>query len=139
MQEKIVPGKNRGNTSGQTYDNHHKTNLEKFVQRSQKGIFPVTKIAAYIGAAMLALLVIIPLIDITMRRLLNKPLAGSYELSEFALGLMVFFTLAYCAVKGIHIVVDVATARLPEKQYPEAFERDYDPACGLRYSAWIEQ
>ena len=26
-----------------------------------------------------------------------------------------------------------------KKQYPEAFERDYDPACGLRYSAWIEQ
>ena len=24
------------------------------------------------------------------------------------------------------------------RQYPEAFEKDYDPASGLRFDAWIE-
>jgi trimethylamine-N-oxide reductase (cytochrome c) len=24
------------------------------------------------------------------------------------------------------------------KQYPEAFEREYDPASGLRFNAWVE-
>jgi hypothetical protein len=24
------------------------------------------------------------------------------------------------------------------KQYPEAFEKDYDPACGLVFNAWVE-
>jgi hypothetical protein len=24
------------------------------------------------------------------------------------------------------------------KQYPEAFQREYDPASGLRFDAWIE-
>jgi len=23
-------------------------------------------------------------------------------------------------------------------QYPEAFEREYDPASGLRFNAWVE-
>jgi trimethylamine-N-oxide reductase (cytochrome c) len=25
------------------------------------------------------------------------------------------------------------------KQYPEAFNRDYDPAYGLKFSAWVEE
>jgi len=25
-----------------------------------------------------------------------------------------------------------------KKQYPEAFEREYDPASGLRFNAWVE-
>ena len=23
-------------------------------------------------------------------------------------------------------------------KYPEAFAREYDPACGLRFNAWVE-
>ena len=26
-----------------------------------------------------------------------------------------------------------------KNQYPEAFEREYDPASGLRFNAWIEE
>jgi hypothetical protein len=25
-----------------------------------------------------------------------------------------------------------------EKQYPGAFQREYDPASGLRFNAWVE-
>ena len=25
-----------------------------------------------------------------------------------------------------------------ERQYPEAFEKEYDPGCGLRFNAWVE-
>jgi len=25
-----------------------------------------------------------------------------------------------------------------KKQYPEAFEREYDPASGLHFNAWVE-
>jgi trimethylamine-N-oxide reductase (cytochrome c) len=25
-----------------------------------------------------------------------------------------------------------------KKQYPDAFEREYDPASGLRFNAWVE-
>jgi trimethylamine-N-oxide reductase (cytochrome c) len=26
-----------------------------------------------------------------------------------------------------------------KQQYPEAFEREYDPASGLRFDAWVEK
>ena len=50
-----------------------------------------------------------------MRRLWDVPLPGAYELSEFAMGMMVFTTLAYCAVKGLHITVDVVASRFPAR------------------------
>ena len=37
-------------------------------------------------------------------------------------------------------VEKVTTAQIEEwrKQYPEAFEREYDPDSGLRFNAWVE-
>ena len=37
-------------------------------------------------------------------------------------------------------VEKVTLAQMEEwkKQYPEAFEREYDPASGLRFNAWVE-
>ena len=37
-------------------------------------------------------------------------------------------------------VEKVTPAQMEEwkKQYPEAFEREYDPAAGLRFNAWVE-
>ncbi len=89
--------------------------LEKMTNGLKKGMFSTSHGAALVGVAVLAILVIIPIIDIIMRRVLNSPLPGAYELSEFALGLMVFTTLAYCGMRGMHIVVDIATSRLPKR------------------------
>jgi TRAP-type C4-dicarboxylate transport system permease small subunit len=41
------------------------------------------------------------------RFLLNKPINGSLELTEFAMGLMVAFALGYCALRKGHIRVDL--------------------------------
>jgi hypothetical protein len=37
-------------------------------------------------------------------------------------------------------VKKVTSAQMDEwrSQYPEAFNRDYDPASGLRFNAWVE-
>jgi len=40
------------------------------------------------------------------------------------------------------VEVEKVTAEQMEewrRQYPEAFERDYDPASGLRFDAWVEE
>ncbi len=46
------------------------------------------------------------------------------------------------ATSGYLVEVEKVTmAQMEEwkKQYPEAFEREYDPASGLRFNAWIEE
>ena len=45
------------------------------------------------------------------------------------------------ATSGYLVEVEkVSMAQMEEwrKQYPEAFEREYDPASGLRFNAWVE-
>jgi trimethylamine-N-oxide reductase (cytochrome c) len=45
------------------------------------------------------------------------------------------------ATSGYLVEVERVTAAQMEdwrKQYPEAFSRDYDPACGLCFNAWVE-
>ena len=38
-------------------------------------------------------------------------------------------------------VAKVETSEMEEwkKKYPQAFERDYDPAAGLVFSSWVEE
>jgi len=45
------------------------------------------------------------------------------------------------ATSGFLVEVEKVTLRqMGEwmKQYPEAFEREYDPGSGLRFNAWVE-
>ena len=45
------------------------------------------------------------------------------------------------ATSGYLVEVEKVTmAEMEEwkKQYPEAFNREYDPASGLRFNAWVE-
>ena len=46
------------------------------------------------------------------------------------------------ATSGYLVQVEkVSMAEMEEwkNQYPEAFEREYDPASGLRFNAWVEE
>ncbi len=46
------------------------------------------------------------------------------------------------ATSGYLVEVErVTMAQMEEwmKQYPEAFEKEYDPASGLRFNAWVEE
>ena len=61
------------------------------------------------------LLVVLTVADVILRRFFDAPIAGTFELSKLMLGIIVFFTLAYCAVHGGHIVVDVIVSRFPRR------------------------
>jgi TRAP-type C4-dicarboxylate transport system permease small subunit len=81
----------------------------------QKGIFSASHIGATIATGLLVLLVLLTVADVVLRRFFDAPIAGSYELSKLILGIIVFFTLAYCAVHGSHIVVDVVVSKFPRR------------------------
>lgn len=85
------------------------------LNRSQKGIFSASHVGAIVAAGFLVILVLLTVADVFLRRFLNAPVAGSFEISKLILGIIVFFTLAYCAVQGGHIVVDVLVSRFPQR------------------------
>jgi TRAP-type transport system small permease protein len=53
--------------------------------------------------------------DVVMRYFFNKPIIGSFELTEYLMALIVAFTIAYSAANDGLIKVTLLTERLSEK------------------------
>lgn len=45
--------------------------------------------------------------DIVMRRVINQPFLGGFEMTELAMAVIVALGLPYCAVLGSHVAVDL--------------------------------
>ena len=62
-----------------------------------------------------AIVMVLVTVDVLMRRLLDMPIRGSFEISTLLLIIMVFCSVAYVmTIKG-HVVVDVFTNRYPQR------------------------
>ena len=67
------------------------------------------------GLAALALvgMVLLTCIDVVGRYLLNRPLTGAFELSEMAMGALVFASLPLVTLRRQHVTVDLLDSLLP--------------------------
>lgn len=65
----------------------------------------------WLGAATLAVLMLIVVVDVAGRGLFNKPLPWGTELLEVVLAVMIFATYPLLAWRGSHITVDLVTVR----------------------------
>jgi TRAP-type C4-dicarboxylate transport system permease small subunit len=79
----------------------------------------VVKIATILGnrvaPVVLSVLVLVIIADVVLRYFFGRGIPGSYELTEFMFGLIVFFGLGYTQVKRRHINVDFLVSRFPKK------------------------
>jgi len=89
--------------------------LKDSLTNFQKAIFSASRIASYIAMVLLVLLVLLTVADVILRRFFDAPIAGTFELTTLTLGTIVFFSLAYCAVHGSHVAVDIFVLRLSKR------------------------
>lgn len=73
----------------------------------EKGVYPLATVINRIGAGLILLFVGIIAADVCMRYLLNYPIPGTVELTEFVLPLVVFLSVAYAAVEQRHVGIDL--------------------------------
>ncbi|MGD9241385.1 MAG: TRAP transporter small permease [Desulfobacterales bacterium] len=89
--------------------------LGRFGLFLEKAVFPVSRFLLFIGQFALVMMVILTVVDVCLRYIFNRPILGSYELTEFMMAVLVFSTIGYTmAVKG-HVVVDLVFAKLPQR------------------------
>lgn len=62
---------------------------------------------ALAAGGVLLLLMFGTVADVILRYVFNAPFRGSLEMTEFAMALIVFLSIAYCGWVGAHIEVDV--------------------------------
>ena len=82
--------------------------LESVIYPFSRGISVLSMIAAVVMMFLVS-------VDVFMRRALNAPILGSYEIGKILLVMVVFFGVAYVmSVKG-HVVVDTLTRLYPKR------------------------
>jgi TRAP-type C4-dicarboxylate transport system permease small subunit len=75
----------------------------------------VTRWLAGIAALLLALIAVMTFCDVGARYFLNAPFTFTVEVTELAMGLIVYLGVGLTTHTGGHIVVDVVTLRLSER------------------------
>ena len=89
--------------------------LSRFGLFLEKAVFPVSRFLLYIGQFTLILMVMLTVADVFLRYVLNRPILGSYELTEFMMAVLVFSTIGYTMVVKGHVVVDLVFTKLPQR------------------------
>jgi TRAP-type C4-dicarboxylate transport system permease small subunit len=71
----------------------------------------VTRIIGWVTHLVLGSMILITCADIAGRYIFNKPISGSYEITEICMGVFGGFALFYTTTKLGHIVVDVLVVK----------------------------
>ena len=78
----------------------------------KKGIRRVNYVVCAIGMAMIIPLMLLTFADVMLRSFFNKPIPGTFEISQYILAVFILLGAAYTQqVKG-HVGVDFVTSRL---------------------------
>ncbi len=91
------------------------TVLQAIIDKCYKVIKPVSTVSNSIGMVILAVMMVLTAVDVTLRKTLNAPIVGSYELIQFMMAITVAFGLAYCGIERGHVTVDLVENRLSKR------------------------
>ena len=87
-----------------------KTHFNRFEKQVDKGL----RVLAYIGGFAIMVMMFVNVADISMRYFFNRPLGSNVDITQMAMVVTVFSTLAYCGWTGGHVAVDILTELLPK-------------------------
>jgi TRAP-type transport system small permease protein len=94
--------------------------MDRVVAWVERFVFPPIKIVHKFGYWVLFLLMFLTVGDIIGRYLSGtipgfSPIPGTFELTEFALVVVVFSAIGYTQVRGEHISINVLTSHFPQR------------------------
>ena len=75
----------------------------------------ITQVLMAISAAVLALLMFLTALDVGLRYVFNRPLAGAFELVEYMMAILIPLSIVYCAYQKEHVSVDLFFGKFSKK------------------------
>ena len=89
--------------------------LAKAARSFETTINQVSLILGICAVIFLAAMMMLTVTDVVMRSIFDKPVTASVEFTEYLMLFVVFFGLAWCALKGGHTKVEVLVRKLPAR------------------------
>ncbi len=85
----------------------------RLVYSVEKIVSRVVKVVGIGAMLLLGVMMLLTVADVTLRYLFAKPIYGGMELTEYLMVCVGTLGLAWCALQGAHIKVDLIVSRLP--------------------------
>jgi TRAP-type transport system small permease protein len=76
---------------------------------------PTNRVFLVIAGFALTGTMVLTFLDVVLRVSLNMPIYGALEMTDFLMGILVAFSLGYCALRKSHIRVDLLLMHLPPR------------------------
>jgi TRAP-type C4-dicarboxylate transport system permease small subunit len=89
--------------------------LNKVIHSLNKIVNPLVRIINIVAAAILVAMMFLTAMDVLLRYLLNRPISGAMEITEYMMVILVSLGLAYCGIVKGHVSVEVLTSRFSAK------------------------
>ena len=84
--------------------------MEKYVAKFYTMIKPVSNVANSVGMVLIAAIMFLTALDVILRKTLNTPIMGAYELTQFMMAAALGLSMAHCGLEKGHVTVDVLIA-----------------------------
>ena len=88
--------------------------LVRVIDYIKKVVSPISEVLVHIAMAVIVLVTLVVVADVSLRRLFNSPIHGSNDLATLGFSIIVFLPLAWCALQNGHIELDLITRKLPK-------------------------
>lgn len=88
--------------------------LRRIENYLNKVVSPISRVFGNISMVLIILVILLVIVDVCLRRFFDSPLRGANELVSLAFSIIVFFSLAWCALNDGHIEVDFVVNKFPK-------------------------
>ena len=82
---------------------------------AEKTVSRIVKAFGMASVVLLAVMMMLTVVDVTLRYLFDSPIIGGMEMTEYIMVCVGTLGLAWCALQGAHIRVDLIVSKLPMK------------------------
>lgn len=86
--------------------------LSKVADAINRVVQPVSRVIHGVGLVVLAAMMFLTFADVTLRYIFNRPISGSFDLTELMMVAVACFGFAYCAIMKGHVNVDLVVSQL---------------------------
>ena len=81
----------------------------------RRGLSPLILVIRNIAGSVIIMMMLLTVADVVGRRFFNRPILGVYEISNFMLVIVVFFSLACCEFLKGHITIGLVVSKLGQR------------------------
>lgn len=87
--------------------------MKNFIMKYQKTVDGISRVFGTIAVICCTAMMILIIIDVILRKTINLPILGSYEIVQFLLMCLVFASFSYTQSEKGHIKVTMVSGKLP--------------------------